>query len=503
MSRPLATEIAPGSGGRGDGRGAAGLVTREPLAAALAVVAIAWCAIRFIGLADVPRGYWMDETLGAVHVRCLAETGATDGKRWPLFPWAHGGGVFGPTYIYLALAWSRLFGSSIASLRAIAATANVVTIAGLVMIGRRLGGWRLAVTAAVAGALSPWSFQFSRIAWDPPLGPAFLVWGTALLLLAPARRGALALAGVAMALAMYSYTPTRLQAVLWLPLVLAVLWRRRKIDTRGVLVTLSAFAVAAAPLVVLMLGGTINARIRELWILSPAWRAWSREYRGATPEPLFLLFTFFDNMQAHLRPSFLLLWGDGNLRHSTHASGVLGAVDLLALVLVAGAAIGRLRADAPATVTRHDALVARLLVAGALLGIAPAALCWEGIPHALRAIGAWPFTSLLSALILARAWARWRWVGPLLLGVSLVYSGLFLSAYFGRYRGIDPQWFHPDLKEAVERAPRRSALETLTPFVRRPGYSWAELHFYLMDHDGLGCEEASHVASATWMVLDR
>jgi hypothetical protein len=479
------------------------LVLGDPVAAALVVVAVAWCAVRFVGLAGAPYGYWMDETLGAVHVRCLAETGATDGARWPLFPWAHGGGVFGPTYIYFALAWSRLFGSSIASLRGIAALANVVTITGLVVVARHLGGGRLAVTAAVAAALSPWSFQFSRIAWDPPLGPALLVWGTALLLLAPARRLALAAAGLLVALAMYSYTPTRLQAGVWLPLVLVVQWRRGKIHVRGLLVVLVTFVVAFVPLAVLTIQGTIMGRARELSIFNPAWREWSRSSRGGTPEPLFLLFTFLDNLQEHLRPSFLFLWGDANLRHSTGISGVLGAVDLLALVLAVAWLVRRLVRGAGGSATVEDARLASLLAVGAGLGLAPAALCWEGVPHALRAIGAWPFLSLLTALVLARAWQARRGVGAALLAVSVVYSAVYLHWFFGPYRRIDPRWFHPDLKEAVEREPGRSARDALAPFVRRGGYSWAELHFYLMDHDHLGCDEAARVASATWVVLDR
>jgi hypothetical protein len=471
----------------------------DPVTVGLAAVATFWCGIRFGGLADAPHGYWMDETLGAIHVRCIAETGGSDGKAWPLFPWAHGGGVFGPTYVYLALAWSQLFGSSIASLRAIAALANVLTVAGLVAIAYRLGGRPFAVCAAAAAALSPWSFQFSRIAWDPPLGPAFLVGGTLLLLLKP-RTLTLVLAGLTTAAAAYSYTPTRLQAALWLPLLVAVQWRRGRLDGRGACVVLGAFAVAVAPLAILMLDGTISARIRWLSIFNPVWREWSREFRGNTPEPLFLLFTFLDNVQAHLRPSFLFLWGDGNLRHSSQAVGQLGPVDVLALALLAGALVRRLmgRPDAPPATAVGDGRLGILLAVGALFGIVPAALCWEGVPHALRAIGTWPFTSLLSALILARAWPRHRWVPPLLLAVSVAYSAFFLYHYFGAYRRIDARWFHPDLAAAIQAAPGRSAQETLRPFVGRPGYARAELHFYLMDHDRLGCVEAERVSREMW-----
>jgi hypothetical protein len=473
---------------------------RQPVVASLLAVVLVWCTARFVALADVPHGYWLDETLGAVHVRCIAETGGSAGTRWPLFPYAHGGGVFGPTYIYLALAWTRLFGDSVACLRAIAALANLATILGLVLIAHRLGGRRFALTTAVAAALSPWSFQFSRIAWDPPLGPALLVVGS-VLLVRGRRPITCALAGVAMALAAYSYTPTRLQVAVWLPVLLAILWRRGRIDDRGAAAAMAAFAVTIAPLAFLMLTGRINARIQELSILSEPWREWSRELRGHTPEALFLFFAFLDNVHAHLRPGFLFLWGDANLRHSTQASGVLGAVDGLALTMAAGLAGRRLlrpSAHPGGSITADDARLALLLGLGVLAGITPAALCWEGVPHALRAIGAWPFLSLLSGLILARAWSSWPPLGPLLLAVSVAFTALFLPYYFGPYRRIDPRWFHPDLQAAVESEPARPASLTLEPFVYRPGYERPELQFYLMDHDRLGCEEAARVARAMW-----
>jgi hypothetical protein len=476
------------------------LSMRDPVAASLAALALVWCVARFVALAGAPHGYWLDETLGAVHVRCIAETGGSAGTRWPLFPYAHGGGVFGPTYVYFGLAWTRLFGDSVASLRAVAALANVAAILGLVLVAQALGGRRLALTAAVAGALSPWSFQFSRIAWDPPLGPAFLVGGTALLV--RGRRAlTCALGGVAMALAAYSYTPTRLQVAVWLPVLLAVLWRRGRIDDRGAAAAMAAFAVAIAPLAILMLTGRINARIQELSILSEPWRQWSREVRGDTPEPLFLLMTFLDNLHAHFRPGFLFLWGDANLRHSTHATGVLGAVDLLALAvagLLAARRVRRPSARPLPELTGDDGRLAGLLGLGALAGIAPAALCWEGVPHALRAIGAWPMVAMLSALVLARAWAAWRRLGSVLLAVSVAFTALYLPYYFGPYRRIDPRWFHPDLAAALQSAPGRPASEVLAPFVHRPGYQREELQFHLMDHDGLGCAEAARVAREMW-----
>ena len=43
------------------------------------------------------------------------------------------------------------------------------------------------------------------------------------------------------------------------------------------------------------------------------------------------------------------------------------------------------------------------------LATLPAALTWEGIPHALRSIGAWPCVVLFTGAVLAGGWAARRW----------------------------------------------------------------------------------------------
>jgi hypothetical protein len=152
----------------------------------------------------------------------------------------------------------------------------------------------------------------------------------------------------------------------------------------------------------------------------------------------------------------------------------------------------------PAADDAVDLRLGCVVLVGAVLGTVPAALTWDGPPHALRSIGTWPFVALLSGLILAKAWERRAWVGPVLLLVGAVYSVVFLPFYFRAYRDAAPMWFHRDLKEAVEAEPRRPAREALRPFVNAAGYSRAELQYYLMAYDGLGCLEAEAESREMW-----
>ena len=102
------------------------------------------------------------------------------------------------------------------------------------------------------------------------------------------------------------------------------------------------------------------------------------------------------------------------------------------------------------------ASVAALCVAAAFLATLPAALTWEGIPHALRSIGAWPFVVLFSGAVLADWWAARRWVPVVTVAVAVILQRRLLPGYFRFYRNVHPDVFHRDITEAIARRSRRS-----------------------------------------------
>lgn len=91
-------------------------------------------------------------------------------------------------------------------------------------------------------------------------------------------------------------------------------------------------------------------------------------------------------------------------------------------------------------------------LAGALLGLVPAALTWEGTPHALRAIAAWPFFALLSGYLLAameeqlrQQWPRLH--GPWMAAVGVIAIGFFSFYHyhlFTDYRVAAQPWFESE-----------------------------------------------------------
>lgn len=496
-----------------------------PLAALLALGGV-WLVIRFVGLQAAPHGFWMDEAWDAVQVMCLAEHGRdADGQSWPLISNGLGGGSLPITWTAQMVAWTRVFGTSIAGFRSLAAFWVVLTCAGLFAIGRALldlvparqpntepqaAANAFPWLACFAGLLSPWSFQFSRMSWEQPLAPLFLVWALYALirLRANGRMHWALICGVSGACSMITYPPLRVAVPCVLGYTGLVLlasktpsMSQRKFALR-LAIAATALALTFLPVALRLAAGSDRKRMMYVSIFSPDWL---NAHRGQMGSLRFFIQTLADNLWIHLRPSYLFGVGDPNLRHSAHIVGQLSPIDTLAVILtlvgLGWAATLTYRQLSGHTALRWPrldggeqvlVLVAVSSVVGGLFATLPCALTWEGLPHALRAIGAWPFVSLFTGAALSIAWARLRWLPALTAIVAIAYSAYFLPEYFRVYGNVDPGVYYRDISEAVEsgkRAGSREAvLRRLRPFVRR--YRQEVLRYYLMHDGGLSCSES-------------
>jgi 4-amino-4-deoxy-L-arabinose transferase-like glycosyltransferase len=460
--------------------------------ACVILIALGWCAMRFVGLDHVPYGLTTDETLSGLHVVCLAQTGASaDGQRWPLFATGFAGGLYTPTYLYTLYAWTRVFGTSIAAIRGLSAAASIATILGLWVLGRAIADRRTARLAVVAAALSPWSLQVSRFAVDAPMAVAFLVWGVYLFLRSPRLGWALA-SGVVMALAAYTYPPVRLQSV-FVTLVLLVVERKRLRPAR-LAAFFGAIAILCIPLLVKMLDRDFMGRTTSLMIVNPDY---IRAHRGHLTSATFFAKQLLDNLFEHLRPSFLFFTGDANLRHSTQIMGELGWLDILALGCLGGAiAVLIYRAFQPGRGAVQPAsrlwLVAGCAVLGFGFGVLPAALCWEGLPHMGRSIGAWPAVALCTGAILSAVWSRSPLVPALAVVLAVAQTIHFVPYYFHVYPKDSFEAWDGPLRRAAEQRDLAAFARVAQP------YSPLGFRYYLIRYFGDSC--LSSVARADQIV---
>jgi hypothetical protein len=392
--------------------------------------------IRFMGLESAPPGFYVDEAAGAAQVMCLKQTGADFfGHSYPLFTQGLGGGYYTAPYLYGEVVWTGIFGNSVYSFRAFLAFITTLTIFFLFDWVKSRVSLGAALWVTFFASISPWAFQFSRIAWDPPLAPFFLIVG--LWLFDRKKAGSWVWGALAFTLAGYSYPPCRIQAVLLLFFLPGMQWRK-KLKVFGV------FLVANIPMLYQAWSDpSFTARGKMLALTS---HYSMNPYRDAG---IFgILGGFVTQFFAHFSPDFLFFHGDHNLRHSTQLVGELS--DGEGLLLGAGIVYWLVN-----SLRKKKLVLSSLFIfacIGIASGIAPAALTWESVPHALRAIGAWPFFVLLSGLSADLLFRKLRtsfrrsasFIQYAFLLGCVGFSVFYLNDFFSVYPVRAEAWFRAD-----------------------------------------------------------
>jgi 4-amino-4-deoxy-L-arabinose transferase-like glycosyltransferase len=378
--------------------------------------------LRFIGLEISPPGFYADESYGATQVICLAQTGADFfGNFYPLFSISGPGEpIYTPAYLYGQLIWSSIWGYSITSFRAFPAFVTCLTILFIYLYIRKVLNQRGALYVAFVASLMPWAFQFSRIAWDPPLAPFFL----AMSLWFSTFKNAWWITGISLSLSAYSYPPLRFVA----PLILFFL---PQIKFKRKIIIFLVMVIISIPLVLYLRSDGFIARSNMLALWS------STFYNPYRHHSFYQLATvFFQNWLTHFSPSFLFTHGENNLRHSTQVFGMLSWVDLLAICAIPYIFIQRYaRKKANHLFLHNQAQVITFSIISVMISIIPAALTNESSPHALRTISAWPFYAILSGIILYRVEeiSRNMKFYFVVLAVGMVFSIFYSYHYFFKY----------------------------------------------------------------------
>ena len=345
-------------------------------------------AIRFIGLEYSPPGFYMDEAAGASQVMCIAQDGYDFyGVHYPLFAAGFPGfGLYTPSYLYGQIAWTSIFGHSIAAFRSFSAFITVLTVWFLYLFVRNTSNKQTALYVAFAATIMPWAFQFSRIAWDPPVAVMFLIaalWATTW------KRYSW-IAGLLLALAAYSYPPMRITAlVLWILLP--------GISIKNKVITLSIAIVACIPLWLGINDPEFMSRARSLVI-------WGVFYDNPYEKlgALALPFIYLKQLLSHFSASFLFIDGDKNLRHSIQSFGMLSWLDAFAIIAGSAVVTKDFIASKRLVISTQFSRLLLIAVLGLLIGITPAALTNDGLPHALRSLAAWPFFAIVTGVLLSQ-----------------------------------------------------------------------------------------------------
>lgn len=401
------------------------------------LIAIA-CIMRFIALDVSPPGFFYDEATGAAHSMCYQQTGYDLFAQRGIFSQVDFAGIQSAPFIMGGALWTAVFGTDVAGFRSFVAFVGVLAVLGVYVLARQLTQDRTyALWATAVAACLPWAFQFSRISWDAPVGVTLLVWGIVLSYYKSkhAKAGladwiAWIGAGVLLTLASYTYSPLRLQALGLVVLIPLLPWRPRA-------VILTIFVLGNIGVLQSYQDPAFAHRAQLLALTSDDPR---NPFAGASYFGLFL--AYLSQMADHLSLSFLLGPGDFNLRHSIQTHGALDWLSFGGLII--GFALATSAIVHYKTTDRAQLVLTAICLLGILTGLSPSALTWDSTPHALRAIGAWPFFAMLAAWGLHQLL---RAVSAQLAACAIMAAlfGWYLYSYFFLFPEIARWWFDADI----------------------------------------------------------
>lgn len=293
----------------------------------LLVISLLVVAAYFAGIPKNPPGFFIDEASIAYNAHTIARQGVDEhGQTFPLYFRAFGE-YKSPAYIYALAALFRITGPSVFVARLLSAALGLSAALLLGLLAVRITGRRITgLIVFIAGGLTPWLFEVSRLVFEVALFPALL----ALFLLCLHRASKqeewswliAAGLGLLLGLMVYSYSAGRLLAPLFALGLVFFLTRRR---WRGIVLTWFIFALTLLPLAVFSARnpGTLSERFKYVTYVKP----------GDSRAEIVL--RFIKNYAGNFSPRSWLILGDSEPRHHLPGMGSLlaGVVILAALGL--------------------------------------------------------------------------------------------------------------------------------------------------------------------------
>lgn len=383
--------------------------------AALGAIVLFGAAVRLYNLDEFPPGLWFDEADNILQAQHILNEPSTVG--------AFSAFTNLPTAFLVPIALVvKLAGVSITSARLVAAAFGLAGIVAMFLMMRHMGGTLFGLIAAFLTAAMRWDINWSRIGMHGvtmTFFTAITAWLTYRALRSE-RMADFALAGAAMGLGMWFYTPFRL-----FPLVIGIVALHALIFTRTarkrLLINFGALALFAVfvSLPVLQFAAT---QPEEFFRRSSAVSIFAHVPEGEAASAVR------NNLLRHLR--MFHFEGDPNGRHNIPGEPMLDT--LSGLLMLAGLAVVAFR-------WRNAAMFA--LPFWVLIMIIPGTLSipWES-PQSLRSIAVIPAVIALITLAVGYIWQSGRalklpiarYVAPIIASALLaVIAYTNINAYFG------------------------------------------------------------------------
>ncbi len=393
----------------------------------LLIIAIA-IFFRFFQLSSIPPGLYHDEAINANEAFFSLKN-----SNYSIF-YPENNGREGLFIWLISLSFS-VFGASIWALKFVPAIIGTLTVIGLYLLTKELFSLstnykpqavNIALLSSFFLAISFWHVNFSRIGFRAILIPLLLTYSFYFLIkgFRKQSKSSLILSGFAFGLGFYTYTIFRL-AVLLLGTVLLLFYVLYKKENLRKNFFKSASYILLATLI-------ISIPIGIYYLNNP------ENFLGRTGQVSVFaqenpIKAFIQSMLVHL--ASFNFYGDANWRHNFSGSPQLslsiGILFLIGIFISFRELISSLKQKSYSLSIIHLILISWLLIM-----TIPAALTYEGIPHALRMIGTIPVAYIFAAL---GAYQIYHWLKSkmsdkkLLTVICLLFLSFLISSQFQKY----------------------------------------------------------------------
>lgn len=374
---------------------------------------------RFYQLASLPPGLHPDEAANGLDIFRILEN-----RDWrPLY---NTNGPREALFFYLQAIFVALLGNTILALRVAPALIGVLAVVATYAWSKSWFGSRVALITAFTMAVNPWAVTITRDGFRASMTPLIVPLSLWLITMAWQKRTFkwFVLAGISLGAGLYTYIPIQgFVMAIFITLIAVALFKRHVLKGlwKGVGIGIAFLALVLVPMGIYGLNHPedLAGRAGGTSVLNP-------DLNKGKPVQTILDSASKTLLMFNVR-------GDENYRHNLGGQPQLNA--FIGIMFILGILIAISNLNKP----RYSALLATFAVM-----ISPSILTAEGIPHALRAVGAIPAVLLLSAIGIEYMLERWYSTFPInsaarMAGLSAIVVLLALTGYQG-YRQYFVAW---------------------------------------------------------------
>lgn len=444
---------------------------------------------RFLFLESSPPGFFVDEAHGGLALLCFAEHGGDYlGRSVSLFSESLNGGNWGPIFLYVGSIWVKAFGGTIVSLRVFQALISLSTIYFIYLIASTLHSKRTGVWCALIGLISPWSIQLGRMHWEAGFLPLLLLAGIYFALVGYQSKYKMAFSGLMFALAAYAYPAGRIHAPLIILVLFFFLLANNKVEFRPWLTMCLASLIAVIPLGILIFSGELMGRGSLVGIYTEHYLSSIGKEQAFLP----IAEVFLKNFFKHLSADFLILKGDGILRHHSGFAGQLSALEIFGIALYPIVALRFLYRKKTLKFCDNYSWAPLFLFFCFLICFIPASFTWDSIPHALRSIPGWTFSALLAGISLNYLSEKNKKAFAFFLIIAIGYFSLYTHDYVKDFPNRSAIWFDiGDNQEGRRRANEDDWQPAIDRYANDPNENYlTHMRYWMTAYGNYSCEES-------------